>query len=358
MGRHKYRIIINRESKAKADVYDFGHTKGINLKVSKQKVTIEFEMTLLKELSDFTGLKFDLFNDAYKKAYLIHAIRYSEGLIVNSIQIFIDGDAHCIEKDSDTTGHFPYMFSMITSKKLNLNNKWKTIETEIIKTTKTQSNKDLRFSAIYAFLASKSREYEIDRFGNLWTAMNAFYTFLVRRCNEIHELNIKRINDARAIKFLACLIESESVNIPNDEEKKEKWKNNYRLEEIVKGYKVEDYEDLYEASIQELKGEGLTEKYHELSEIANEFGVKLFSYILLVFAYRIRCEFFHGEVNTLLIIGYNDYKIHVLEMVNYFIDRFLTEKISFLFTDDFSHMIRTDDAKNYLCKAFNIKEKK
>lgn len=39
-------------------------------------------------------------------------------------------------------------------------------------------DKDLRFVSAFSFLMAKSKNYETELFSNLWTAMNAYYSYV------------------------------------------------------------------------------------------------------------------------------------------------------------------------------------
>ncbi len=109
----------------------------------------------------------------YRKAYLIHAIRYQEGLEVKKLSISVDGEEYVYDSQ---VPNFPFLFSMV-GKKLNLDPSWEGLSEAILHTTKTKQDEDLRFSAAYSYLAGLNRKLGIDKFTNFWISMNAYYTY-------------------------------------------------------------------------------------------------------------------------------------------------------------------------------------
>ena len=97
-----------------------------------------------------------------------------------------------------------------------------------------------------------------------------------------------------------------------------------------------DPERLYGEALEALAGDKeLPEAYKKLGECAARFGVSLFSYLLLIYPYHLRCKFLHGNRSTLLVAAYNDYEINVLRAVNYFLRCFLNREIPKMFREDF-----------------------
>ena len=345
MAKHKYEIIINNPCKSKDAVYDYGNIKNISLAVNNQKAHIKYEVGSLRTASDILRFRYKDFREAYRKVILLHAIKYNSGLEIKKIIVKIDGESFLFDKEHDEIGFFPYMFSMIMKTDLGLGESWKELEEDIIKSTCTQIKEDLRFSAAYSFLASRNREFLVDRFANLWTAMNAYYGFVARRFEEKlmkdysldsldRNLNISKA-DADSIGLVSWLVYPQYATESERKELKQKWANNYDVERIVENYNIDDIKKLYDSAKKELKGETLPKEYAELANRAAEFKVNVYSFFTFVYPYYLRCKYFHGNSPTVLLAAYNDYEIRTLELVNYFLTMFLNEEIPAIFKDDF-----------------------
>ena len=355
---HHYEIIINDASRTQIVEYEFGSIKNISLSVEKQKVHIRFETTVLRKLQDILSFRYKDVKDAFRKAFLIHAVLFSKGLEIKRIIIKIDDCSFLIDKEHDPTGHFPYYYSMISVEDLGLNTSWKSLIGIIGKTTKTKAENDIRFSCLYSFLASSTREYEIDRFANLWTAMNAFYSYITRRYEEKLkiEYDLSSLSgglkiagrDSESIGLLSWLLDPQYTDISNKDKLRDLWKNNYEVERILTDYAVSDIEELYRETLNNLGGEPLPSKYRVFMKRAEAFNVKPYPFFLLIYPYNLRCKYFHGNIPTILFAAYNDYELSVLRVVNFFISTFLNEHIPRLFKDDFWTDMEQKKAESYI----------
>jgi ATP adenylyltransferase/5',5'''-P-1,P-4-tetraphosphate phosphorylase II len=71
MGTHRYKITINAApQKPITYTYKYDKTEGIELKISKQKVAVSFQMTTKKEHDDIISFRVRLVKDALRKAHL------------------------------------------------------------------------------------------------------------------------------------------------------------------------------------------------------------------------------------------------------------------------------------------------
>jgi len=346
--KHIYKIILNKNSSKNHSTYNFGSIKSISLNVGKQSAAISFEISSKKSVEDFLTFKVKAFRDAFRKAYLVHAVKYNEGLVVKKIIISIDGVETVINKTHDPIGSFPYMFSMISSNKLGLDESWANLEEALVKTPKTILENDYRFAAVYSYLESKNRQYAIDKFQNLWTAMNSYYTYIAQ-CYETEiksKYGITKLHrdltlvgtDSASMGAVAYMLGNKYPFIGEEGKSraiKELWQKNYDVENILSTYSLEEIKDLYDSSFKELSGEMLPEKYTALDTRAKQFEVKLFAFLLIIYPYNWRCKVFHGNRSTTLVMAYNDYEMAVLNTINYFLETFLNKAIPEMFERDF-----------------------
>lgn len=344
--KHVYTIKFNKGSKAKEFIYKFGNVRNISIRISSQRATVLFVSGAEYSPEDLVAFKSKLFRDAYRKVYLLHALLMNQGLAVNSIEVTIDGITCYYDK---TTPFFPFMFSLIERKPLGLSNEWKLLIPEALSTPKSTMDKDLRFVSAFSYLSSRKKRYEVEQFTNLWTAMNAYYSYIAQQFEyslrrelgignkegALHnDLSIQRI-DSRSIGALCWILCSEKYRVITRKEADALWKDNYRTESLICNLNENQIQELYAASKAELGGTPLPPEYKELSQCAELFGLPLFNYLLLTFPYHWRCNLFHGNRATILFTAYNDYEVRVLHTVNYFLSRFLNEEIPKMFEDTF-----------------------
>ncbi len=106
---------------------------------------------------------------------------------------------------------------------------------------------------------------------------------------------------------------------------------------------------LYEKAREALAGnKELPEECKKLEQCAARFGVSLFSYLLLIYPYHLRCKFLHGDRSRLLVVAYNDYEMNVLRTVNYFLQHFLDSEIPKMFLDGFWTEKEQEGMENYI----------
>lgn len=341
MAKHSYVIHMNGGYRKNPQTYKFGNTKGIELAIGRQKATVAFEMGTRKTHDELIHFSLKLFRDAYRKVYFLHAIMNGEGLTVRQLSISIDGEERIYDGN---TPNFPFLFSMI-GKNLCLDPSWAGLTGTFLSTTKTEQEEDLRFSAVYSYLSGLSREYEIDRFSNLWTAINAYYTYR-NACYERYLETVygaseeikKKLRISRESDLIGALVWQFDGHYNNLGKPKaeEIWRGNYEAEKILEKLGSEKLESLYDASFRALSEKTeFTEACQSLECRAEEFELTLFSFLLLEYPYHWRCNYFHGNRGTPLVAAYNDYELSVLRCHNYFLRRFLNQEIPNMFRGDF-----------------------
>ena len=355
MGRYQYTVNINGGTKQGGYVYRFGKTE-ISLCIAKNKASLVFEMTVKKNHEDFITGSFALFNDAYRKVFLVHAVKYSSCIDVKALEIDIDGDINIYNKDD--VG-FPFVSSMI-SKDLKLSQEWNVIIDDILYSTKSKQKDDLRFSAAFSYIAAMSRTYNIDRFTNLWTSMNCYYNYLCKcYVNRIDienktgrknkSLNTK--HEREKIELMTILIDPyyHRLNLSKEEIENLPWKKHFAAERALTKIRENEFENLFQYA--ESFGDQIprSDQYSTLSLYASQCGRSLQSFLLLCYPYHLRCKYFHGEYTLPLVVTNDDYEIHVLDLVNYGLQRFLNKAIPEMFSENFW----TEEKQNTIQKFRN-----
>ena len=348
MAKHTYRIEINGGiTRVKPYTYQYGKYQEISLAIGRQKAVITFKMSVLKDIRDFIDMKVYPFKDAYRKAYLLHTLLYDTGMKISKIDIFIDHTKHTLDSSMP---NFPFIYSMIRNREMGLTDAWKSKDMidHFLGSTKTAIDTDMRSCAVMAFLAGKSRTYRTDRFLNFWTSINAYYSYIgdsfekaYKKKNGLEEdedvPNKYRMNhlDNPCIGALIC------TDIKKDCYIKKKYDSSKEFSEVCEStnkllYTCTDgnIDALYEDALANLDNE-IREgcPYNPLYEAAKKIEVPLFVYLLLLYPYRLRCNYFHGSKVQPVIAGYRDPEIFDLNIINRFLERFLTEKIPSMFEE-------------------------
>lgn len=347
MPKHVYRILLNGEAGLNYQTYDFGHTPGVEIWVERQTAVIRFEMRGMRTCEQLLEFSVKVFRDAYWKSYLLHAMLYNEGLLVEKIVIYIDGELQKeMTAESDTTGYFPYMYSMIPKANLHLADTWATLAGEVVNLNKSKIEKDKRFTAMYAFLAGKERKYDIDRFSNLWTAMNAYYDYITE-CYQNKLLwdgnykipqkwnEISATTECDRIGILVWLQQGRYRKFAADEAEAI-WAKDYEVERALQHISDEEIIGLYDYCVHGFTDQtSVTRIAEKIKQRADEFEVGLFPFLLLEYPYHLRCRLLHGDRITSLFMAYNDYEVGMVKTVNYFLETFLNEEIPRMFLPEF-----------------------
>ena len=219
MSRYDWRLLINLKDlpKKKPDYekdYIFNRSN-LRICIYKEGVCVHWYKTSVENgwnPDSVSGRKY--FNDAIRKANLLYALQYGKGLVIKKYTVWCGYIVRTIEeKDSPD---FPYMCSMMQgvdyavepeefgSRGIFGNT---AIMDHVALGKWSDDHSDEKKIALYAYLQSRGRYFEVDRFLNLWTAMNAVYCHI---CNE-HKREIERRAETISDEELAPLVADEQA---------------------------------------------------------------------------------------------------------------------------------------------------
>ena len=350
MPKHTYTVTINRLPASREPIpYKFRQTQCV-LTCSKDAACVRFEMGTQKTHEDLISFRVDLVKDAMRKMYLLHAMRFDTRLRVRSVTVTIDGEARVYEQ-----GYlgFPFLYSMLTAKSLGLPESWHDPDflTTVLTATKSKTDNDPRYACLFSFLAGTGKVYESERFTCYWTAVNALYNHIFDCAKPYYAAD----NGAARFEDLSKKLQDKAPSGDNVGvgvlmrltgsglrlDSKEKRKANKSRYGAIKSY------------LQPLPREELPELYRQLllhrsdpdwfpqtplGEHLREFlpgtGASCWGFLVLDYAYYIRCHYLHGEKTTILFTAANDPEISAFRALNVFLGQFLTEMIPLIFRDD------------------------
>lgn len=343
MQKHRYEIKINNGSlRGETFIYKYGNTKDILLRFSKFHVTAIFELTILKRPDDFSGLKVNLFRDVMRKVYLLHTLLFAQSLTIRSICISIDGQDTIFDNKQL---HFPFVISMLGTRSLELGElrRHSGVIQTLLSATKSSSEWDERQCALYSYLLGKTRSFETDRFLNYWTAMNAYLNvfakeYEIAESNKLH-CSRKELPSAKKMYKIdnACIGSLISVLqpgacFPKKPDDLPEFRSAYHAidQELFNNDNLEVL-DLYQAAETDLFFQKRDNTYKAYFDIADRIHLSLYVFLLLVYPYWLRCNYFHGSKTAPIIASFIDPEIKDLNVVNCFLDRFLSMNIPRLY---------------------------
>ena len=345
MRKYRYTITINGvPQKYITYIYKYGGTDGIALTVSKQKAEVSFQLTTKKDFADIISFRVKLVKDAMRKMHLLHALCLNSSISAKRITIAIDDEKQVY---TDSEQGFPFFFSMLNSKNFGWEQEWSNDRwNAVLAGTKTQTDNDYRFVALFSYLSGQSKIFEIDRFTCLWTAMNAHYNYVAKcyedqLCREHGYISRKEIkkkqrlleNDAGSISALLRILECGEKK-PSRDEKDANIKDYGALKEHLQQLSHAETESLYEdlfAHRKELEYCPAGTLGMHLKTCVTHAKISAYGYILLEYAYYLRCRYIHGGKATVLFATYQDVELAALRVVNYFLAQYLKQEIPAMF---------------------------
>lgn len=360
-----YHIIINKKVKGRFIEREIvcatgqGQPRPFSFKIQKGAIEIVYEMSKVKSL-EYTIEKSVVFREALTKAYLYHALLLNSALIVDQITIQIDKDEHMLNKQNNI--NFPFVFSLLEEDNLHLNEMFETLPDYIVVNSIKYNQKELRFVSLASYLSAKSKAYQIERFNSLWTSMNALYNYvglcyenrIVADCSGITRNDIDKPLrmcgiDSNGISAMMYHLKNNCRKPQRNDESTTKANNKEAFQQLASLFQRlsdDEISELYSLCLSDLRAPGivhnLPEKYAALDTVSSLYGFPSFIFVLLQYAYSLRCELFHGNKATPIFCSYNDRSIGELRVVNYFLDSYLGNEIPLLFTTNYYTPMHND----------------
>lgn len=281
------KIVINGNKKyTHKYTYKFGNTNDISIELSKDSLCITAELTKIYDKNEMISQGCYLFPDAIKKALTLHLILFSKNVTIKTMTVQIDDESAVVVDTRQ--GHTPPIFSMVDKELYNqIIEKWSAEEIEGFLGL-TKSSDDSRLAALNAFIISKSKVFETERFIYLWTAFNGMYNYYAKVVSDIKGVKYKK--EWKKIEFMLKLIDGGTTLI-SDKDKS------------VIGYKVvakvdKNYNgDISNSSLND-KYKVLAQEIVELlinSDNSTPYDITPYGYLLMQFSYFFRCNIIHGD---------------------------------------------------------------
>lgn len=327
MGKHIHKIIINRLSANAMDyTYDFGRTKNIKISVAKGYICIEAKLENIYDKQEMLSQKVYLFPDAIKKALLIHLIQFSEHIKIKTMTVHIDEDAECII-DTDK-GHAPPLYSMVIGK-LNQSflAKWEDASINGI-LSQTKSSYDSRTAALVAFIYSKCKQYESERFIYLWMAFNGMYSYFSGLVPNTQSKK-KRIAECTQLRYLQRLLDVGDETISNTD----KGEIAQKVIALIKDKPTEITREFLESQ----DGQSLCNKIQSflVKKDGTSYNLTPYGYLLTQFSYYYRCNLIHAN-KPLALFSYKDESdIYCLRAINSILEEFIEHNLHLWFDSKF-----------------------
>ncbi len=308
----QYQLIVNGGTNYKQfpKTYDYRMTKNIGLAVGKNKGTVNFSVAKDYRKNPQSTYLNDLMRDGIQRLALAHLLLFEEPIDIKTVVLRVIAPEGKI--DSLDFSNSMRMYSLI-SRKLNRHISAAIKDREVIANaiTTRKSASPAPIVALYAYLYSKTKEYEFEKFMYLWMALigfsKALYAIAHNREKEILEkvaykynlgkelLNLK--NRPGAGKKMMLIIHKNTVEVQS----RDQLSVNEKL---------------------------MSEIHNLLQENSLDGKLSAYGYCLLDFSYFLRCNYFHANEPIPLNVFDNDMVLSSVRLANSLIEEFLDEHIT------------------------------
>jgi len=322
---HNYKICskCHVAENAKSYNYDFGKMKKFTLRISLNAFCVEYSLQKMKKFEEL--IKSNEVSEAIRKIAFLHIFLFSKPIDLSEILLSIDEDSQKTQLIED--------FKIVSDLNRDFSSEWNTsiLINKVLKTSKSDREKDSRFSSISAFLIALSKKNEIERFQNLWISMNGLYSYCSKKIKEIVEATCTgRIHECKQLSLFKFLYSfSSDINnnsLKNYEELKEK------LAEYINYGHNTDYsipKSVYEQKYKDINK--MLETYLSQKKI----DITAYGCLIIDYAYKMRCELFHANKPIPIVLLKEDCELKILKLINGLLEAFLLENIPAAFADDF-----------------------
>lgn len=294
-----YKLLINNGKGSNRFIYNYGNSKNIVISLSKDNAYIEFNTNNKYDLDNNGSYLYKLLKEGLKRIYLIHYIKYEKPLVINNIKLLFDS------KEIDVKDCFT-IYTLLDEnvlRPIDDNLKDNEILQKFIIFNKTKYAEQT--SALYSYVYSKTKEYEIEKFSYLWMSLNGFY-------NELYGNNDREGRE----KLLKSYGYGEKVPA---------CKNRNSFNNKIIPYLNKEKDLFNKRNLLDKK----SRLYKKLNELINIDGVSLtpYGYILCELPYYLRCNMFHGNKPLLLFCYEDDLELSLLKFCSKIIEDFLDSEL-------------------------------
>lgn len=336
--KHIHKIVINAKKKYQYQYsYDFGSTKGVQVELSKSSICITAELTKMYDKNEMLSQGCYLFPDAIKKALTLHLILFSENIEIKTMTVYIDDNSDIVIDTKQ--GHTPPVYSMIKKQLChNIISKWNKDEISgFLKLTK--SSNDNRLAALNAFIISKSKQFETERFIYLWTAFNGMYNYFAKLIFETQNAELRIEN--RKILCLQRLFNIGDETIAEND----KISIGRNVMAIIKDvYQHNVSRDALENGVYKELSESVKNQLIK-SENNAQYNLTSYGYLLTQFSYYFRCNILHGDKPYALFSYAEESEIKCLRFINELLDEFIENNLHKWFDKNCEEQLK-EKAKN------------
>ena len=328
MAKFSYRMIVNGNNnsnrKSNDECYSFGfsQTKNIKLIVTEKGASITAEIGNDYRDDPYSAAYLhNLMKEGIKRVSLLHLLKYQKPIAIKKLTLEISADGDEDGKDVRTYDMTKNIvpFSMVPKLLRPISKAWDDQEVlqNVLEFRKSKTDLSAHMAALYAYLFSKTKSYETERFTYLWIAMDGIFNVLLP--------DTKNLYDKRS-RFLSEFgLGSEALpDAPSDEICP-------KISLKIKDMDVITKESLIGGAHKEL-ADYINQNMPVNKYSKKPFDQSAYGFFLTDYPYYLRNKYFHGNRPLELFSFLDDLELRSIYKANRILEEFLDEHLISIFT--------------------------
>lgn len=317
--KYTYTVLINSDTKGKSFFFSYGNTKFIELVVNKQKASVS--ASLSRDYSDIdiydNSYLLNLIKESLKRVMLVHLLKYMEPINMTNISLKIIKNGVCC-KIIDLSQYIR-LYSMIQKRLIRpIPDEWKqeSVIESILAFQKSKLELSKEISALYAYIYSKTKSYETERFSYLWMSMNGFYS---SRSDEK--------SDAKQMTELVSTLNLGNRSLTRKE------RDSICPRVVIKLNSIDgklSYESLSDGRHKDFAIK-IQQYLSQLSSENNLVELSAYGFMVVDFPYYLRCKYFHANKPLELFSFEGDMELRTITIANGLLEEFLDKHLYEMF---------------------------
>lgn len=310
-----YRLSINNSARAPRYTFSYANTRKISLAVSRYGASVSFYSSKYYPEHLANHYLHSLIKESIKRIALIYLLQNQKPLVIKKIGLTIERRGREPET-IDLTDSLVF-YQMFDEPLLRpLSDAWKdpAVLQKVLLYRKSKDDLARNVSALYAYLFSKTKKKEMERFSYLWIAMNGFFAAVSGTTK-----------DRDAMNLFVNKFGLGSTVLPGREREKVCSEAVFELlkvpEPVTKEKLDENAQDPFTAFIAAKHGE-----YDK-----KDFDVTPYGFLLTDLPYYLRCSLFHAMCPLELFSFESDWELRTLRIVNGLLEDFLDQNLYDIF---------------------------
>lgn len=298
--RHSYELWVMENGVEKpqnlddAFVYSYGNTREVKLSLHEGVFGVIVQMGAAYSSDQLFKSPARLFDDAIRKALFIHLLRFGRSLLIQRVEVSIDGDAEQVSIGSRSSNEACYCSSV---QSIVLPQRTFDDDMACDYLSRTRSAKEPFDSSLEAYVVAKSKADGFEKFEQLWISLeglaHSYSTSIEERVADMGSTSMKcNIGDECKIKRFQRLHGYHSKHFKPSEKS-----NRVLAHKVIEAIKSEfgstrlGLSDPFSNRAFVDRVNDLVQKNHDTTKSMPDAR----SYLLFGLPYYLRCSYFHAN---------------------------------------------------------------